>query len=35
MTQPNQAGDSVRSVMDQIKNTEILSNAGVQIRGII
>jgi len=35
MCQPNQAGDSIKSFMNQVKNTEILSNIGVQIRGVI
>jgi len=35
MCQPNQAGDIVKSILNQYKNTEILSNAGVQIRGTV
>jgi hypothetical protein len=35
MCQPNQAGDAIKSFMNQVKNSEILSNIGVQIRGVI
>jgi hypothetical protein len=35
MCQPNQAGDIVKSILNQYKNTEILANAGVQIRGTV
>lgn len=35
MCQPNQAGDIVKSILNQYKNTEILSNVGVQIRGAV
>lgn len=35
MCQPNQAGDIVKSILNQYKNTEILANAGVQIRGSV
>jgi hypothetical protein len=35
LCQPNPAGDSIKSTLNQFKNIEILANAGVQIRGVI
>lgn len=35
LCQPNQAGDIVKSILNQYKNNEILANAGVQIRGVV
>ena len=35
LCQPNQAGDAIKSVLNQYKNIDLLANAGVQIRGVI
>ena len=35
LCQPNRAGDIVKSILNQYKNTQILANAGVQIRGVV
>ena len=35
LCQPNQAGDIVKSILNQAKNNESLSAAGVKIRGIV
>jgi len=35
MSQPNVAGETLKAVLDQARNTSLLSNAGVKINGVI